>query len=533
MPDPAARSIGRVKMKVMGRPKWEYGSRALFLVVVTAATLPMWWVPYPPMQDMPQHLAAVRVLHSLDDPAYGMAQYFALHLGTTQYLAYYLLCHWLSFLTDITTANLILVTLTLVGIPYGARSLLKALGGEPLLALLLVPLTYNAHLILGFLNFLAAVPLLLFGLAMAVRQRARPTRLRGGLLSVTLLLCFYMHVVPCALLGVGVGLLALRRPWRASFVGLSPLLPLGVAGITWLVRSPAGKATTQAAGLGSGGGSAATFRPLDRALSELPMWLTDVRAGDEDLFQLKCLVGLIAVAWVVGIVFPRRGPLETDARRRSGGRSRAGTLLCLRLAALPLLCLLGYVYLPSGYQWIWPIAERFALLALVLAVPLLPALRTWLCAPVVACAVLLSVLHIEQTAQAFVAFDAEVGQFDAALNAIPKGKRVAGLIFDRGSRHIRFAPFLHYVAHYQAQKGGAVMFTFADFPQSPFSFHPGNRPPRVQPRWEWTPGRVRPRRELSYYDYVLVRGGPGRVGGRNSGFVQVFQSRHWRVFKAR
>ena len=37
-------------------------------------------------------------------------------------------------------------------------------------------------------------------------------------------------------------------------------------------------------------------------------------------------------------------------------------------------------------------------------------------------------------------------------------------------------------ALYQAKKGGAVMFTFADFPQSPFRFREDNRPPRVPPR---------------------------------------------------
>ena len=93
-----------------------------------------------------------------------------------------------------------------------------------------------------------------------------------------------------------------------------------------------------------------------------------------------------------------------------------------------------------------------------------------------------------EVGRAFVAFDRdEVGALDEAIAAMPEGARVAGLIFDRGSREVKFSPFIHSVAWVQAENGGAVMFTFADFPQSPFTFRDGHRPPRVPPRWEWMP----------------------------------------------
>jgi hypothetical protein len=125
----------------------------------------------------------------------------------------------------------------------------------------------------------------------------------------------------------------------------------------------------------------------------------------------------------------------------------------------------------------------------------------------------------------------EVGDFDHALAAIPPGQRVAGLIYSRGSRHVAFSPFIHFVAYYQARKGGAVMFTFADFPQSPFRFRDADRPPRVQPRWEWTPERVRPRTDLAWYDYVLVRGVAPRLARPDSGFTPVYRGAPWSVWK--
>jgi len=103
-------------------------------------------------------------------------------------------------------------------------------------------------------------------------------------------------------------------------------------------------------------------------------------------------------------------------------------------------------------------------------------------------------------------------------------------MFGASSNIVRFAPFLHYAALYQARKGGVVEFTFAEFPQSPFRFKPETRPPLIPPRWEWVPERVDPDRDLTWYKYVLVRGGPGRIQ-RSSYFENVFQGAGWTVWK--
>jgi hypothetical protein len=74
------------------------------------------------------------------------------------------------------------------------------------------------------------------------------------------------------------------------------------------------------------------------------------------------------------------------------------------------------------------------------------------------------------------------------------------------------------------------MFTFADFPQSPFRFRDANRPPPVPPRWEWMPERVNPR-ELAWYDYVLVRGQRTQLAGPRSHFSRVYAGDAWSVWK--
>lgn len=504
--------FGRIPL---ARIPWANG---LLLLGALLATVPLWRVPYPPLQDLPQHLAAIRVLHSYADPAYGFAQHYVLQLLHTQYLAFYLACDALARLVDLQTATLLVASAAVAAIPLSGGALLASLGRDRAMGLLLVPLTYNAHLILGFLNFVAALPLCLYGLSLSVRQRDDFQALRAIGLALLMVLCFYTHVVPCALLMLGHVLVSLSRDWRAQLRAALTLAPSLPAVLLWLLRSPAGAATAEAAGLGAGV-RRAQFRPVAHALEQLPAWLLDVFAGrgDQEVMQLWAglMLSLVAVALVQGLA----------ARRHVWASVR------MRLLLLVPLCTAGYLYLPSGYGWIWPIADRFALLACVLALPAIPQLHGAFRALTLAAVLALSTAHVAEADQAFAGFAQEVGDLDGALSAIPPRSKVAGLIFDRGSRNIRFSPFIHFVAYYQARKGGVVMFTFADFPQSPFAFRAENRPPPVPPRWEWLPGRVRPA-DLAYYDFVLVRGGPGRIAHSRM-HEPVFSGRYWSVYRRR
>jgi hypothetical protein len=470
----------------------------------------------------------VRVLHDFHDPQLGFDRFFELHLGRTQYLAYYLAVDALAYVLPLELANKLIVAASMLGIPYGARSLLRALGKDERLALLLFPLAYNAHLILGFINFIAAIALCLFGIACAVRQRRQYSRMRAFGIACACVICFYTHVVPFALLALGVALVSVSRDPRGSALRLLPLAPAGLAALVWLQASPAGRATLTAA-RGAEQGPRPQFLPAQYALRDTPRWLTDVFAGDRDLQLLYAWVGLVAFALLLGGVdFARRRLLPaTQAAAPPDALARS---LALRLLPLPPLCALLYFVAPTSYDWIWPIAQRFPLLCatfLVVALPRFERGALLLCALAIA----LSGANFDAAGKAFAAFDsAEVGDFDQALAQLPRGRRVVGLIFDRASRNVAFAPFIHYVAYYQARKGGAVMFTFADFPQSPFGFRADNRPPRVPPRWEWMPERVRPA-DLGFYDYALVRGGPGAIARPRSGFLRVYRGARWSVWK--
>jgi hypothetical protein len=495
----------------------------VFFGAVALTVWPLCTPRYLPIEDLPQHLAAIRVLHSYHDPRFDFVRYFERDLLGTQYLAYYVLADALAYLVDLELANRMIVVACALATPYALRYLLRALGRAEWPALFALPLTYNAHLILGFVNFLMAIPLALFGLGLAVRQRGAPSHARAVGLACVALLAFFSHVVPFALMALGCGLIALEREPRRVLTRLAPLLPAGLASVLWLSRSPAGRATLTAA-TGGTDGPQPQFQPAAFALQDMPNWLTDTFHGDADNWVLRGVLLVLGLTLLLGW---GRALWRWRTGRVAALTSRPGAHALLPLAPLALTL---YFVLPSAYAWIWPIAQRFPLLAVLFLIPVLPApprAATWL----LACA-LLALTFAEQrlVSHAFAEFDAhEVGDFDAALAAIPPRKRVVGLIYARGSAQVKFAPFIHYVAYYQARKGGAVMFTFADFPQSPFRFREAQRPPRVQPRWEWLPQLVRPS-DLRWYEYVLVRAGPSPCA---QSCTAVYRGQLWSVWQLR
>lgn len=499
----------------------------LLALLAVACAWPLFVVDHPPIQDLPQHLAAMRVLVDYDVPSLRFAEFFEVDLLRTQYLAYYGAVRVLGTVLSVELANRLVLATAIVGTPYAMRALLRALGRDERLCVLTLPLTWNAHLILGFLNFISAIPLALLGLALAARLRQQFTpRLAAGL-AVVSALTFYTHVVPFAFLGLGAALMLVGDGPRETGKRWLALVPAGLCALLWTRVSPAGQATLHATAIGGDAaapGPQPHFAAPGDALREAPMWLTDVLHGDTDIQLLIAYVLLLLSFLAVGA---GRDEADTSPEGRRRGRM-------LRVVGLlSPLAVLAYFVTPTSYDWIWPINARFPLLALIFAIPLLPRARGVGGVVLVTLAGLLTLRSAQAVTEAFVAFETEeVGALDQAIAVIPEGSRTVGLIWDRGSRHVAFSPFIHSVAWVQARRGGAVMFTFDDFPQSPVVFREDNRPPRVGPRWEWMPERVNPDTDLGFYHYVLTRGGPGRIA-RSTQFDEVFHDGPWRVYRRR
>lgn len=487
-------------------------------------TLPLFLVHRPPLQDLPQHAAAVQVLARYGDARWHFAEYFEIHLARTQYLTVYLAAVPLARIFGAVFAIKAIIAVAWVATPLSLLTLLRALGKDGWLSLLALPLTYNAHAMTGFVNFIAAIPLMFFGIACAIRTYQKPTRRRSLTLAALLLVTFYTHIVPFGVLLLAVVALAFDRKPSLLLQRLMPAIPCAIAALIWALTSPAGTKLTQLGKPGAGS-LPPRYAPLPEAIHNFADWLTPGLVGDADSTRL--------VIWFLLCLLLAALAAAYKPRMKESTESQLGRAASLRLAFLLPACVAGYFWLPLSYDFMWPISLRFPLLAAYL-VPL------WLvyapatarrAAAVVATGLAASALM--DVSAAFQQFErTDLRGLDEVISRIPQGSRVAGIVYNPRSDVMRQPSLLQSVGWVQAERGGAVMFTFADFPQSPFSFRENNRPPRVAPRWEWEPNRVVPERDLRWYEYVLVHDGPGALA-RSPNLTEVTQSGHWALWRWR
>jgi hypothetical protein len=458
-----------------------------YLAVAFVATAPAWIVKHPPLQDLPLHLATIRTFKSIHDPAFGMDKDLVLELGRTQYVIYYVLGAGLATVFGIVGANVLLLSGYLGGTVLALRDLLRAMGRDERLCLLVLPLLVNQMFVYGLFPFSLGIAIMFAALATAVRHFEKPTRRTGVVLALLAVALFYSHVFPFAIFGMGcAAMFPWTRPtrWIAS---AAPLVPAVAVLAWWTFFTAAGQLVSGATeGFES-------HKTLDASIAELPNWFINVLRDRSDE------VVVIALALVVVAAFG----LSLGESDRSKPIARAYTLL-------PLACIVLYFKLPEGHGYIWLIAQRFPILFAMTAIPLVRMPRGGRGVFVTAAALAVGVGAIVNTCQHFIQFEREeVGDIDGAIDAMEPGRRVCALMYDKGSTIVNHVPFLHFGSYYQEAKGGVVMFTFAGYAHWPVDFKAGHYPPPGGParhRWEWTPEMVPITEIYPYYDYVLTRG---------------------------
>jgi hypothetical protein len=485
-------------------------STLVFLVIAVLASAPAWIVKHPPLEDLPFHVATLRVVHSYGDPAFGFQNDFFLNLTHTQYALYYVVGSLLAYVLGVTYASVGMMCLYLGGTVLAVRALLLAIGKDERQALFVVPLLVNPMFLTGLLPFMCGMPLMFLSLAVTVRYVEKPTRGRGIALGVLAVALFYAHVVPYAIFGVA---FAALFPWTRPSKWLAvaaPVVPSLGAVAWWIGGSSQGKE--------SAGALSDAFRhpPFLEAMARFPQWSIDVFRDSTDEWHAIALavVALVAIG------------LAQGDRDRTKPAARA-------LLVIPVVCTVMYFSTGSMLGDVWLFSERFPVpllmsLALLLRMP--TGARGWLVTLMVGGVALSSTMNV---CKHFVAFEKdEVGDFDDALAVMEPRKHVVGLIYDRTSSLVNDVPFLHFVSYYQAQKGGVVQFSNSGALYWPVRWKDGHYPqPGVRPRlrWEWMPEQVSMQELYPYYDYVLVRGwGFNAPAGS---FRQIFHGSKWTVYQ--
>lgn len=453
------------------------------------ACLPLFLVDYPPIQDLPFHLAAMRIIHSYGDAQFGFADDFTLALGRTQYVLYYVAGSVLATVLGVARANVVLMCVYFGGTILAMRSLLRALGKDERLCLLVVPLLVNVMSLFGLLPFLTGIPVMLWGIAAAIHWFAKPTIVSGIAVALLGAALFYLHVFPFGLFALG---FAAFFPWRSPRAWPRAALPaVPAVALTgwWTFLTPEGRL---ARGALFHPERPSPLGPIDKLLDAYN-WLGDVWRDLSD----EALYGAVFVLAIVAVVLGRRD----DAEKRGHA---------LRWAVVPIVCAALFFIGGEQHGHIWLIWQRFPLLFLITLIPLLRFPTGKPGRALGAALVVLAVVSIANTSWHFLRFQrTDVDDFDGVIAAMEPKKHVAGLIFDKQSSVAHRHPMVHFVSYYQLKKGGVVEFTFAGYPHWPFAFKDGHVPPGGAParlNWEWTPEEVSIDELHPYYDYVLTRG---------------------------
>lgn len=450
--------------------------RAALAASIAALVVPILATRYLPFTDAPEHAAVMATLRHWSDPTFSSAYTFdAVH---SQYVLYHAVGAALTFLTgDAELANRVLLAMVGVAFPLSFAAVLRALRADRRLALFACLPFFSRALVFGFLPFVAAHPLALGVLALALHQARKPTLRRGVGLVVLAIVLFYAHVSAYVLLAACAVVFVTIVRKRAAFARLTWILPSAILAVVWWRL-----------GAMSGGESGAGRMAIARSVWALPLWIFDVwRSHGDELAAALWWCGFGAGALFVTFGRARRAPLVWYA---------------------PLACAI-VLYLATPYRVGPAVMLNVRLAPVVVLFAVLPlrfprGIRGDLAfLPVLAANLVGGATAFAQMSRA----RADLGDVDALLAKIPAGARVVTLSFEGEPTVTHLAPYLHIGSYHRVRRGGVASFSFSELQHWPLHFRDDARPPpKNVVFWDSVPCSYKNTVDGVYYDAVIVLG---------------------------
>jgi hypothetical protein len=488
--------------------------RVALLIAAVASAVPLWCARFLPFADLPQHVAAIGMLRHWWDPALHLRSRYVLNVGDSQCFAYYAVGAALSLVTgSAESANRVLLTIAAVALPYAFRSLLSALGRDERLALFAAPAFWSAPLMMGFLPYVAAVPVATWAIALFVRQARTPSRARDVQLACVACVLFSLHLSAYVVFLGCVVLLAVllyRGPARIARA-LAWVAPSAALTAAWALRgSLVVPATSKPESAQIGWASTRTL------VQQLPIWAHDIWRSHVDE---GCAVVLSAA--LVALAF-QRGRAEDDPA-------------LARAAWAPLaFAALAYCVLPYNVGPAVMLDTRMATFVILFA-PLVLAPRAGLAGTLPLVAVLAS--HLVCVADAVVEVRRtereELGDVDRLLERIPPGARVLTLPVHLTSRHTHWPPWVFLGSYHLARAGGEAEMSFTRIRHWPIRDAASVDDARRPLFWTLAPCTFRNAYDGPSADYLLVRAARDIFRGHPEGprWRRVDQEREWSLYE--
>lgn len=468
------------------------------------AAVPFLAVTFPPITDLPQQTAQVRLL---GEALAGSEAYEVqwLHPNKLGYLPL-AIGWWIAGPLAAGRAGLVALALLWVA---AVHVLARSTGRPPAAAMLVTVFFFSHPTYWGFLNFLVGFPAFVLWYLLVSKLGPRVGWRGGTLLVAASFLLYSAHVLwlAAAMIWLVAASLLDGRPVAEVLRRLGWLLPALVAVGAWYSAFTAS------------GMDERTFwgRPPWVRLSPswmLPAILGGLKGGTE------AVVVLVVLGWCLLGLVQHRGELAAAGDKR--------------LALVGLAFFAAALALPEVHRHTIFFAARWipsAAVFLVLACPA-PRLRPAFAIGVPA---LVVVTFVTATAAAWTGYEQEeLAGLSESLEALPEDPAVLGLDLVRTSPRIHAFPYYHLFAYAQVLRGGELNRSFADdasslvvFPELPWKY------PWTD-RLDWRPELFRVS-DRDYFDYVLVHAGAQGHGFflRDPNLEVLTGDRPWRLYRVR
>jgi hypothetical protein len=457
------------------------------------------------MADYPQHLSMASILRWYHDPARHLVENYTFAYSRPN-TAFVFLVGALSYLVPLGLAGKLLIAGAVSATGLAGLALARHAGRPGWFGLFALIAAYDYAFFFGFVNYVLATPLFLYGIVLADRLLDRNVSWRSCLTLAAYGAAFYfVHLqVLFLFIGLVVWLALLRhRRWQSTLPLCSALLPgLLLGTYHFITRNPQ------------------SFRYHEKRIyshaSEADLIFDRLVAIPRFCFGenlhhghwLVFLAALLAIFWLLHIKRPRDGKVLPTPSQEEGMWARArGTLWRHRFLTIAAWILAGYLMLPGTFIGSY-VYHRLAVLLWLLLPALLPRVDAFRVRPaqaLLATALLAQTLLVSDHA---LALDQEARDGHELLRQAEPGKSLMSLVtgeIERGSDAP--PPFLHFAAYYLAANGGRINCSFTELYVSPVQLRPGKEFEDVYATVsEWAPSAFT-FAELGYhFDYFLFHG---------------------------
>ena len=440
--------------------RWPLDSEAAIVLLVSALfTLPLWLGTHPPMTDYPQHLSMASILRWYHDPARHLVETYTLEYARPNTAFVYLVAA-LSYIMPLGLAGKLLMAISVAATGLAGLGLARRAGRPGWFGLFALLAAYNVAFYFGFVNNVIATPLLLYGVVLTDRLLDRPMNWRAWLIIALYGCSFYFVHIQFLFLFVGVvGWLTLTRfpGWRKS-LWIFSALPSGVI-LTLLYHFLRHEETYTY-----------TEKGLYASVPEMPLTFDKVIQIPENLFGTHAegehwMLFFLAVLVILRLCQVRARSEREIAAVPAGGPSWGGVrafLVATRFSTLAAWFLGAYLLMPHVFVGLFVyqrlIAVAWLMLPAVLPVPEMGRLR--LAKVLVGITI---VTHLVLTSEAAYAFALETRGGHELIAKTEPGKNLMSLVLYYSSSVVTSPPLLlHFGAHYLAEKGGRINFSFSE-----------------------------------------------------------------------